>query len=526
MRECGAGRAETSFTQLAFAGALAHQLKRRAGELGFVVHNRSGPLSRARSRPLTTPAPMEQVEIPAVVAGQLALFTMARTWKREQHVATVTAPLPASAPELLDAFTARCPLPTAHCPRSCPADKRSTSAGAAQVLHTLLDRLGSRTPIPERDVRSLAGTVTAGTAATRRVLSFLDEHALLEADEVREAPAQLLTDVQRPARFPAVDLGAERRDRHDERALDERIAQLPEEMADQLRAWVRVMHGRGRYAHPPAGFRLIRRYLRIAWPALTSWFAAGMDLRQITSDDIQAELDKRQGNVARGLFSVLRSVLRTLKHERLIFHNPTAGMQAAAGTQLPLPLSSDRLAGALDRLNGPAARLIVGQVAIHAVHAVEVARLGLAHADLARRTLAVHRGEHIHTVYLDDWSTRLVAVWLRERRHRWPHATNPHLLITSQTYRHPASVQISYCALRAAFDQIGLLPRQVWADRILYEAQESADPVHLPRLFGIHPKIAVKYVHTAHPDKALPRIRRPGDNPRKHSRRWQTDMRS
>ncbi|MFI6688529.1 hypothetical protein [Streptomyces sp. NPDC050485] len=232
-----------------------------------------------------------------------------------------------------------------------------------------------------------------------------------------------------------------------------------------------------------------------------------MDLRQITSDDIQAELDKRQGNVARGLLSVLRSVFRALKQERLIFRNPTAGIQAAAGTHLPLPLSSDRLAGALDRLNGPAARLIVGLVAIHAVRAVEVARLGLAHADLARRTLAVHRGEHIHTAYLDDLSTRLVADWLRERRRRWPHATNPHLLITAQTYRHPASVQISYCALRAAFDQIGLLPRQVWADRILYEAQESADPVHFARLFGIHPKIAVKYVHTAHPDKALPCIR-------------------
>ncbi|WP_329170105.1 hypothetical protein OG754_01700 [Streptomyces decoyicus] len=63
--------------------------------------------------------------------------------------------------------------------------------------------------------------------------------------------------------------------------------------------------------------------------------------------------------------------------------------------------------------------------------------------------------------------------------------------------------------MRAAFDQIGLLPRQVWADRILDEAWETADPdpVHLVRLFGIHPSIAVKYVHAAHPDKALPRIR-------------------
>ncbi|WP_206506610.1 hypothetical protein [Streptomyces chrestomyceticus] len=128
-------------------------------------------------------------------------------------------------------------------------------------------------------------------------------------------------------------------------------------------------------------------------------------------------------------------------------------------------------------------------------------------ADLTHRTLAVHRGEHTYSVYLDELSAHLVADWLRECRHRWPQTSNPHLLVTSQTYRHPASPQISYCALRAAFDQIGLLPREVWADRILYEAQHTADPVHLTRPFGISPAIAVKYVHTAHPDKGLPRIR-------------------
>ncbi|MER8199155.1 hypothetical protein ABTY00_35060 [Streptomyces microflavus] len=63
-------------------------------------------------------------------------------------------------------------------------------------------------------------------------------------------------------------------------------------------------------------------------------------------------------------------------------------------------------------------------------------------------------------VYLDDPSTDLAADWLRERRRRWPQATNPHLLVTPQTYRHPASPPISHCAMRSAFDQIGLLPRQ------------------------------------------------------------------
>ncbi|MEV6013871.1 hypothetical protein AB0M29_45015 [Streptomyces sp. NPDC051976] len=66
--------------------------------------------------------------------------------------------------------------------RVCLADKRSVPGSATIILHTA--RLGPHAPIPERDVRPLAGTVAAGTAATRRVISFLDEHAQLEADEL------------------------------------------------------------------------------------------------------------------------------------------------------------------------------------------------------------------------------------------------------------------------------------------------------------------------------------------------------
>ncbi|WP_327695741.1 hypothetical protein [Streptomyces sp. NBC_00459] len=501
VHEVGPQTVAVSFTQLAFAGPLAHQLKRRAGELGFVVHPRSGPLSRARARARKVSAPTGRTVPVPVVAGQLSLFSMPRTWHREPHAPVLSLPpLPAPAQELFDTFTA-------GYPRAWLADKRNVPGGAALVLHTLLARLGAHEPIPERDVRSLAGTVAAGTAATCRVISFLRAHALLEADELFETPRQLLADVQRQVQPRLTDMSQERRDRHDEKALHTRIARLPAPMADQLNAWVRVLRGQGRYRHPPADWRLIRRYLRMAWPALTSWTAAGLDLRQVTAGHIESELARYQGNVARGLLGVLRSIFRALKQERVIFRDPTAGLHRRVGVHLPRPLSSDRLAGVLDQLDGPAARLIVGLVAIHAVRAVEVARLGLSDPDLARRILTVRRGEHTHCAYLDDLSTGLVADWLRERRRRWPQATNPHLLITSQTYRHPASPQVSYCAMRAAFDQIGLLPRQVWADRILDEARETADPVHLVRLFGIHPSIAVKYVHAAHPDKALPRIR-------------------
>jgi hypothetical protein len=46
---------------------------------------------------------------------------------------------------------------------------------------------------------------------------------------------------------------------------------------------------------------------------------------------------------------------------------------------------------------------------------------------------------------------------------------------------------LSYCGLRAAFDQVGPTPKQLWRDRVLREAQDTADPVHLIHLFGIHP---------------------------------------
>ncbi|MCX5078623.1 hypothetical protein OHA84_37025 [Streptomyces sp. NBC_00513] len=45
-----------------------------------------------------------------------------------------------------------------------------------------------------------------------------------------------------------------------------------------------MLRGRGCFRHAPAAFRRIRHDLRIAWPALTSWTASGLDLRQVTAE--------------------------------------------------------------------------------------------------------------------------------------------------------------------------------------------------------------------------------------------------
>ena len=136
-----------------------------------------------------------------------------------------------------------------------------------------------------------------------------------------------------------------------------------------------------------------------------------------------------------------------------------------------------------------------------------MARLTVAALDITRLTVNVRRGERRHTVYLNSLSAELITAWLTERCRRWPASPNPHLFITDQTAHHPSRPPLSYCGLRADFDQTGMLPKQLWSDRVLDEAKETADPVRLVHLFGIHPHTAVKYVHAAHPDKALPPIR-------------------
>ena len=55
--------------------------------------------------------------------------------------------------------------------------------------------------------------------------------------------------------------------------------------------------------------------------------------------------------------------------------------------------------------------------------------------------------------------------------------------------------------------KLGVTTTQLRVDRLLDEAQHSADPVHMMRLFGISPATALKYVSAAHPDRqcVLPR---------------------
>ncbi|MEU0039460.1 hypothetical protein, partial [Streptomyces sp. NPDC006333] len=57
-------------------------------------------------------------------------------------------------------------------------------------------------------------------------------------------------------------------------------------------------------------------------------------------------------------------------------------------------------------------------------------------------------------------------------RERVSSSRKPHLSATAAMWR----TTKARCTMGAAFDQTGLLPRQVWADRILYEAAKPLIP--------------------------------------------------
>ena len=60
---------------------------------------------------------------------------------------------------------------------------------------------------------------------------------------------------------------------------------------------------------------------------------------------------------------------------------------------------------------------------------------------------------------------------------------------------------VSIMVMHDIFRPLGISPSKLRQDRILDEAQHTADPVHLMRVFGISAATAMKYVYTAHPER-------------------------
>ncbi|MFE4023248.1 hypothetical protein ACFXPZ_38630 [Streptomyces sp. NPDC059101] len=199
----------------------------------------------------------------------------------------------------------------------------------------------------------------------------------------------------------------------------------------------------------------------------------------------------------------VRSLFKALKRERVIFHDPARTVSASHRPVVPRPVPSDRLAGLIDRAPTPTAKVAVALAAIHALGANAIRGALLTDLNRSKGTVGLRNssGRLVRLVYLDELTLSLIASMLKERGTRWPYSTNPYLLITRVSAHDPADPPMSPYAFQRIFRQLGFNARQLRIDRILDEARETADPVHLMKVFGISEKTAMNYVATAHPEK-------------------------
>lgn len=194
---------------------------------------------------------------------------------------------------------------------------------------------------------------------------------------------------------------------------------------------------------------------------------------------------------------VLRNVFRALRQERVIFRDPTRGLIFASITTVPLSILLDHARSAFERF-------LIILVCGHTLGGTDIRRLLLADLDLPRERILVRRPGRWHINYLDEISYQSASERLREP-HRWPMSANPHLLISRWTAVEPAAATSD--ALHKTFKQAGVSMQTARQDRILREAFETEDPLHLIRLFGISDTTAMRYITAAHPERAAKLLR-------------------
>lgn len=333
-----------------------------------------------------------------------------------------------------------------------------------RTLRLLVGWLGADAAIHESDVRA-AGSLSQHHSACH-VVGFLKSKGLL----IEEDP-------DRPS-MP-------------ETAAYRYVREAPARFQSDLHTWIAVLRGRGRRPSRMMPWPTIRTYVFHVASVLATW----QHLQTLREAD---EGDIAKAAVNSSILNALRSFFRALKRERVIFRDPARNVHHAPSVRVPKPIPSDRLRGLLDQVPGSKDKLALLLIAVYAIRPTRVGELLLTDLDRGTGRLRVRDG---HDVYLDQYALDLVTGHLRERHRRWPASTNPHLLVSAKTAMHLDQPPIAHTGFWPIYERIGLNSIQLRQDRYLDEARETADPVHLMRVFGISSTTAIRYVHAAYPDR-------------------------
>jgi site-specific recombinase XerD len=274
--------------------------------------------------------------------------------------------------------------------------------------------------------------------------------------------------------------------------LDGKLAPLAPGLADDVGAWATALvEGTARTTARTAA--TARGYLRTIHPLLIAWSADHDGLRALTSDDIRTTVDKLTGVKRKRTLVALRSLFGFCKKHRRIFRDPTARIRIGnVAEPLPLPLQPDTLRRAVAAATTPAQKLVLALAAIHAARPAAIRELTLDDLDVPNRRITIGG----HSRRLDELTCALITDYLRERRRRWPHTGNRHLLLTERTAHddRPAS---DYW-LKHLMPELPVPLNKIRMDRQVEEALSCGpDPLRLAAVFGIAENTAVRYANAA-----------------------------
>jgi len=255
------------------------------------------------------PEPPRAVSEHRLAPGQETLFPLSRDWSKIASLPLAALPrLTASDDAFIDGF-----LEETHRQQW---GEHPRVAGV-RALRVLASWLGTDAQIPEEDIQSLAAVVHVKPGP--RLAQFLASCGKL---------------IPAPRQDPCLAW------------VEAFISQHTRQVADELRIWVKVLRGGGRWEHPATAWPTIRRYMTYLRPVLAGWQASGVStLREISRDEMRAVLRARQGRAAEAVHVAARSLFRALKQERAIFTDPTRGLTVAAVAKTPRSIPSDHLRG-------------------------------------------------------------------------------------------------------------------------------------------------------------------------------------
>ena len=121
-----------------------------------------------------------------------------------------------------------------------------------------------------------------------------------------------------------------------------RTAELPSGFAAVVRDWLLVLLD-GDARSRPRSSTTIYVYCTAVEPLIACWSASRGHLREVTADDIGAELGKLRGWQLGTTISALRSLFRFAKKRGLIFANPTQRLKATSPEPSLMPMSDDEI---------------------------------------------------------------------------------------------------------------------------------------------------------------------------------------